>query len=166
MDEPSRCRVTCKPCRWRSSACHARARTWLKRVGVGCRSWTSPSWTFTELVARASEWAAGVAAGHEVTLTCQCSPEATEHRVHGNQDALLTVFGNLRSNAIRYHRRHPRPLRPGSDARPSGTRSAGVGKRRFADMGTPNGRRARSCRAACLDSTSEHGKHRSRRQRS
>jgi two-component system sensor histidine kinase NblS len=57
-----------------------------------------------EVVGKACQWATDVAAGREITLTYWCCPGAAAHRVRGNQDALLTVFGNLLSNAIRYTR--------------------------------------------------------------
>src|SRR5262245_55101389 len=44
---------------------------------------------------------ASLAVGRDVAIACECSSAATARRVRGNEDALLTIFGNLLSNAIR-----------------------------------------------------------------
>ena len=53
-----------------------------------------------EIVAQACTWAEATAEASEVELSCECAAE--DVRVHGNADALLSVFGNLLSNAVRY----------------------------------------------------------------
>lgn len=57
-----------------------------------------------DIVGKACEWAVGLAAGRNVTISCECSAAAATCGVRANPDALLTIFGNLLSNAIRYTR--------------------------------------------------------------
>jgi signal transduction histidine kinase len=55
-----------------------------------------------EVLSRAYDWAAGVASGSGVELDIEWQGDGHAGSVLGNVDALLTIFGNLLSNAVRY----------------------------------------------------------------